>query len=106
MILSIIGIVIGLVAIILVFHTKKDQEITNDLVDSDVSQNTHALLALQQEFTQYQVDTERKISELEKAVEIKAKNTDRQLNRLTKNLPVVIRNVVGHIEFAKPLDKK
>ena len=106
MILSIIGIVIGLVAIILVFHTKKDQEITNDLVDSDVSQNTHALLALQQEFTQYQVDTERKISELEKAVEIKAKNTDRQLNRLTKNLPVVIRNVVGHIEFAKPLDNK
>ena len=106
MILSIIGIVIGLVAIILVFHTKKDQEITNDLVDSDVSQNTHALLALQQEFTQYQVDTERKISELEKAVEIKAKNTDRQLNKLVKELPAVIRNVVGHIEFAKPLDNK
>jgi len=106
MILSIIGIVLGAVAIGLFIWFRKDQEITNDLVDSDVSQNAHALLALQQEFTQHQVDIERRISELEKNLEIKYKNTDRIINKLKSDLPIIIRKVIGHIEFAKPLDKK
>ena len=36
MILSIIGIVLGLVAIGLIFWFRRDQEMTNDFVDSDL----------------------------------------------------------------------
>ena len=106
MILSIIGIVLGVIAIGLFFWLKNDQEMTTDLLDSDTKGNENALMALQEEFTIYQVDSERRVSELEKTIEIKSQNTDRQINRLTKELPTVIRNVIGHIEFAKPLDKK
>ena len=106
MILSIIGIVVGLIAIGLFFWLKKDQEMTNDLIDSDTKGNENALMALQQEFTHYQVENERKILELEKSFEIKSKNIDRTINKIKSNLPIEIRKVVGHIEFAKPLDKK
>ena len=106
MILSIIGIVIGLVAIGLFIWLKNEQEMTADLTDSDIRSMENCYKALMEDFTNYQVDNERKIAELEKAIEIKDKNTDRQILKLTKELPSVIRNVVGHIEFAKPLDKK
>tara|TARA_Y100000034_G_scaffold125823_1_gene176115 strand:+ start:402 stop:722 length:321 start_codon:yes stop_codon:yes gene_type:complete len=106
MILSIIGIVIGLVAIGLFIWLKNEQEMTADLTDGDVRSMENCYKALMKDFTNYQFDNERKIAELEKAIEIKDKNTDRQILKLTKELPNVIRNVVGHIEFAKPLDKK
>ena len=102
----IIGIVIGLIAIGLVFYFRKDQQMINNLTDSDVRATENCYKALMEDFTNYQVDNERKIAELEKAIEIKDKNTDRQILKLTKELPSVIRNVVGHIEFAKHLDKK
>ena len=106
MILSIIGIVIGLVAIGLFIWLKNEQEMTTDLTDSDVRSMENCYKALMEDFSNYQVETDRTIAELQKAIEIKAKNTDRQLNKLTKNLPVVIRKVIGHIEYARPLDKK
>ena len=106
MIFDIIGIVIGLVAIGLFIWLKNEQEMTADLTDGDVRSMENCYKALMKDFTNYQFDNERKIAELEKAIEIKDKNTDRQILKLTKELPNVIRNVVGHIEFAKPLDKK
>ena len=126
MILSIIGIVIGLVAIGLFIWLKNEQEMTTDLTDSDVRSMENCYKALMEDFTNYQVETDREITELKKQleievkgmgrdiekikkdlpIEIKDKNTDRQILKLTKELPNVIRNVVGHIEFAKPLDKK
>ena len=104
--MSIIGIVLGVIAIGLFIWLKNDQNMTNDLVDGDIRQNENALLALQQEFTQYQVDNERKIVELEKSLEIKSKNIDRTINKIKADLPIEIRKVIGHIEFAKPLDKR
>ena len=62
--------------------------------------------ALMEDFTNYQVDSERKIAELEKQLEIKTNSAERRMDKMNKSLPSVIRNVVGHIEFAKPLDKK
>jgi len=104
--MNIIGITIGLIAITLIYWFRKDQQMTNDLVEGDVRQNAHALLALQKEFTQYQVDTDRKIANLEKQLEIKVKNIDRRMDNMNKSLPSIIRNVIGHIEYAQPLDKK
>ena len=58
------------------------------------------------DFNNYQVKTDRKIVELEKQLEIKTKSSERQIDKMNKSLPSVIRTVVGHIEFARPLDKK
>ena len=106
MILSIIGIVIGLVAIGLFIWLKNEQEMTTDLIDSDVRSMENCYKALMEDFTNYQVDSERKIAELEKQLEIKTNSAERRMDKMNKSLPSVIRNVVGHIEFAKPLDKK
>ena len=106
MIINIIGIVIGLVAIGLFIWLKNEQEMTTDLIDSDVRSMENCYKALMEDFTNYQVDSERKIAELEKQLEIKTNSAERRMDKMNKSLPSVIRNVVGHIEFAKPLDKK
>ena len=104
--MSIIGIVLGVIAIGLFIWFRKDQNMTNDLTDSDVRSMENCYKALMEDFTNYQVDSERKIAELEKQLEIKTNSAERRMDKMNKSLPSVIRNVVGHIEFAKPLDKK
>ena len=105
MILSIIGIVIGIIAIGLFFWLKNDQNITNDLIDSDVRTLENALTSFMTDHLNFQVATDRKIAELEKELEIKTKQLERSLNKIKKDLPTSIRKVISHIEFAKPLDK-
>ena len=106
MILSIIGIVLGVVAIGLFFWLKKDQDITNDLIDSDIRAIENSYKALMDDFTNYQIHVDRKLSKLEKRLEVQINGTGREIEKIKKDLPSIIRNVVGHIEFAKPLDKK
>ena len=101
MILEITGIVLGLIAISLSIYFYKQQQISDNLIDGDVQHLQDALLALQQEFTQYQVDTARKIKELEDAIVIKAKEQDKNIVKLTKELPTVIGRVVSQIEFSQ-----
>ena len=101
MILGIIGITIGLIAIGLFFWLKKDQEMTNDLVEDDLQGNSYALKALMEDFNNYQVESERKITELEKQLEIKSNNNSRRMDKMQKSLPSVIGTVVGQIEFAQ-----
>ena len=75
-----------------------------------------ALLTLHKEFTQYQV-SEKRSNEKETAKrEIRFDNVARAIkknedfisivNQKHKDLPETIRDVIGHIEFARPLDKK
>ena len=106
MTLIIIGIVLGLVAIGLIFWFRRDQEMTNDLVDSDLQGCEHGMNAMMEDFTNYQVENERKIAELENQIEIKEMSRNRQIDKLKKDLPIEIRKTIGHIEFAKPLDRK
>ena len=79
---------------------------TNDLTDSDIRAMENCYKALMEDFTQYELDTDRKIIELEKQLEIKTTNTNRQIDKLKKDLPIEIQKVITHIEFAKPLDNK
>ena len=104
--MSIIGIVLGVIAIGLVFWLRKDQKTHFDLHEGDIYTTRHAYEALMSDFNNYQVKTDRKIVELEKQLEIKTKSSKRQIDKMNKSLPSVIRTVVGHIEFARPLDKK
>ena len=104
--MSIIGTILGVIAIGLVFWLRKDQKTHFDLHDGDIYAARHAYEALMSDFNNYQIKTDRKIVELEKQLEIKTKSSERRIDKMNKSLPSVIRTVVGHIEFARPLDKK
>ena len=104
--MAIIGIVLGLVAIGLFIWLKKQQQISDGLHAAELDHTHHGMNAMMDDFNNYQVKTDRKINELEKQLEIKSSNINRRIDKGEKELPNIIRNVVGHIEFARPLDKK
>ena len=99
--MSIIGIVIGLVAIGLIFWLKKEQQMNFDLHDGDIEAAKHAYNALMEDFNNHQIETDRKISDLEKQLEIKSNNAERRMDKMNKSLPSIIGQVVGQIEFAQ-----
>ena len=78
MTLSIIGILIGLIAIGLIFWFRRDQEMTNDLVDSDLQGSLHGYNALMDDFTNYQIKCDRELTKLENQIEIKETSRNRR----------------------------
>ena len=103
--MAIIGIVLGVVALGLIYWLKKQQQISNGLHAAELDHTHHGMNAMMDDFNKYQVETDRKIAELEKQLEIKTKQLERSQTKLVKDLPKDIRKVIGHIEFARPLDK-
>jgi len=99
--MSIIGIILGVIAIGLFIWLKKDQQMSNILHEGDLIAAKHAYEALMSDFNNYQIETDRKITELEKQLEIKTKQLERKQTKLIKDLPKDIRNVIGHIEFSQ-----
>ena len=59
------------------------------------------LNALMKDFNNYQVETDRKIAELEKQLTLKIGSAHREHDKLRKELPSIIGRVVGQIEFAQ-----
>jgi len=92
MILSIIGIVLGIIAIGLVFWYKKDNNMSTDLLEGDTKDIEQAFIALQKEFTEYQVFNERKREELEKIIIRNRKNSERSIGKIYKDLEPEIKN--------------
>ena len=105
MILNIIGIILGVIAIGLIFWFKKEQQLNNKIIKTNMAKTDKSLIALQEEFTQYQVKTERKILDLEKSLIVKTKEHDRQIIKLTESLPSIIKKIIGHIEFGAPMNR-
>ena len=103
--MAIVGIVLNIVALGLIYWLRKDQQMSNDLHEAELNHTHQGMNALMNDFNNYQVETDRKITELEKQLEIKTKQLERSQNKLVKDLPKDIRKVIGHIEFARPLDK-
>jgi hypothetical protein len=99
--MSIIGIILGVVAISLFVWIKKEQQMNFNLHDGDIEAAKHAFNALMEDLNHYQIETDRKIAELEKQLEIKTKQLERKQTKLIKDLPKDIRNVIGHIEFSQ-----
>ena len=103
--MAIIGIVLGVIALSLIYWLRKEQQMDNGLHAAELDHTHHGMNALMNDFNNYQVETDRKIAELEKQLEIKTKQLERSQTKLVKDLPKDIRKVIGHIEFARPLDK-
>ena len=103
--MSIIGIVLGVVAIGLFIWLKKEQQMDNGLHAAELEHTHQGMNALMNDFNNYQVETDRKIVELEKQIKINNTSTNKTIEQIHKGLPGKIRGVIGHIEFARPLDK-
>jgi len=99
--MSIIGIILGVVAISLFVWIKKEQQMNFNLHDGDIEAAKHAFNTLMDDLNHYQIETDRKIAELEKQLEIKTKSAERRMDNMNKSLPSVIGTVVGQIEFAQ-----
>ena len=99
--LAIAGIVIGLIAIGLFIWLRKDQNMSNDLHEAELHHTHQGMNALMDDFNNYQVETDRKIAELEKQLEINKNNTNKTIEQIHKGLPGKIRGVIGHIEFSQ-----
>ena len=108
--MSIIGIVLGTIAIGLFIWLKNDQKMTNVLHEGDLEAAKHAYEALMSDFNNYQITNERKIADLAKELEM-VRNKAHQWNRannnrmdkMNKSLPSIIGQVVGQIEFSQDI---
>jgi len=106
--MSIIGIVLGTIAIGLFFWLKNDQKMSNALHEGDLIAAKHAYEALMSDFNNYQIETDRKITQLEKNLEYQNNKLNKQsdsaskrMDQMNKSLPSIIGQVVGQIEFAQ-----
>ena len=99
--MTIIGIILGVIALGLIYWLRKDQQMDNGLHAAEVDHIHQGMNALMNDFNNYQVETDRKITELEKQLEIKTKQLERNQAKLRKELPSTIGKVVGQIEFAQ-----
>jgi len=103
MILSIIGIILGTIAIGLFIWLKNDQKMSNDLHEAELQHTHQGMKAIMDDFNNYQVITDRKIAELEKQLEIQNKSQDKKFEKHLKELPFIIGRVVGQIEFSQDI---
>ena len=105
----IIGLSLSFIAIGILYYL-------NNELKKKLTNNNKALLALQKEFTQYQID-ESRVKEKDIArMEIRHDNIAKSIQKNEQlintvdqkhqDLPSTIRKVIGHIEFSKPLNKK
>ena len=99
--MAIIGIVLGIIALGLIYWLRKEQQMDNGLHAAEVDHIHQGMNALMNDINNYQVETDRKIAELEKQLEIKTKQLERNQAKLRKELPSTIGRVVGQIEFAQ-----
>ena len=102
-----ISVALNLLALGLIYWLNlkiKDQEMNTGLLESELEGAKHAYEALISDLNNYQVKTDRKISDTEKHITTKMGSNYREIDKLKKELPTTIRNVIGHIEFAKPVD--
>ena len=99
--MAIIGIVLGVIALSLIYWLRKEQQMDNGLHAAELDHTHHGMNAMMDDFNKYQVETDRKIAELEKQLEIKTKQLERSQTKIKKDLPTDIRKVIGHIEFSQ-----
>ena len=99
--MGIVGIILGATAIGLFIWLRKEQQMDNGLHAAELEHTHQGMNALMNDFNNYQVTTDRKISELKKTLEVQTKQLERNQIKLKKDLPSIIGRVVGQIEFAQ-----
>ena len=103
--MAITGIVLGIAALGLIYWLRKEQQMDNGLHAAEVDHIHQGMNALMNDFNNYQVETDRKIAELEKQLEIKTTQSNRKIEKIQKELPLKIGQVVSQVEFGHPVNK-
>ena len=106
MITLIIGLSLSFIAIGVLYYL-------NNELKKRLENNNRALLALQEEFTQYQIDHDKRTRDditfreirFDRVAKSIQKNED-AIHNVNKTLPNKIGQIVSQIEFAKPIGKK
>ena len=101
--MEIVGTLLGITAIGLIFWFRRNQQKTNELVNTYFDNCETGMNAMMDNFNKYQIETDRKIAELEKQLEIKNKSQDKRMEKHLKELPFIIGKVVGQIEFSQDM---
>jgi len=96
-----ISIALNLIALGLIYWLRKEQTMDNGLNAAETDHIHQGMNAMMNDFNNYQVETDRKIAELEKQLEIKTKQVDRKTDKTIRNLPAMIGKIVSQIEFAQ-----
>jgi uncharacterized protein (DUF885 family) len=96
-----ISIALNLLVLGLIYFLRKDQQMDNDLHTAELEHTHQGMNALMNDFNNYQVETDRKIAELEKQLNTKTGSTYREIDKLKKELPKMITNIVSQVEFAQ-----
>ena len=96
-----ISIALNLLALGLIYWLRKEQQMDNGLHAAELEHTHHGMNAMMDNFNNYQVETDRKIAELEKQLTIEKNTRVRQLDNLKKELPKMITNIVSQVEFAQ-----
>ena len=99
--MAITGIVLGIAALGLIYWLRKEQQMDNGLHAAELEHTHQGMNALMNDINNYQVETDRKIAELEKQLEIKTKQLDRKTDKVIKNLPTMVGKIVSQVEFAQ-----
>ena len=102
----IIGLSLSFIAIGILYYL-------NNELKKKLENNNKALLALQKEFTQYQVDHDKRTRDDITSREIRFDRIAKSIQKnediiydINKKLPNKIMEAIKHIDLAQPLDKK
>ena len=95
-------ILIALVASSFIFEYWLLTKINN--LNKEKSRLQKALFALNQDLTNFQAGISRDLQHTSKKVEKTDRKVDSLKRDIMNSLPTQIRKVIGHIEFAQPLD--
>ena len=98
-----ISIALNLIALGLIYWLRKEQTMDNGLNAAETDHIHQGMNAIMNDFNNYQVETDRKITELEKQIEIQSKSQDKKMKKHLKELPFIIGKVVGQIEFSQDI---
>ena len=96
-----ISIALNLIALGLIYWLRKEQQMDNGLHAAELEHTHQGMNALMNDFNNYQVETDRKIAELEKQLNLKVGSVHREHDKLRKEIPSIIGKVVSNIEFAQ-----
>ena len=77
-----ISIALNLLVLGLIYFLRKDQQMDNDLHTAELEHTHQGMNALMNDFNNYQVETDRKIAELEKQLNTKTKDKNKMLKEI------------------------
>ena len=96
-----VSIALNLLALSLIYWLRKEQIIDNELNTVETDHIHQGMNAMMNDLNNYQVETDRKMAELEKIIKKNQLDQSRRMDKAQKELPSIIGRVVGQIEFAQ-----